>query len=76
MMNKDREPDGDLKWGGVCHAALFALSLIVLQLEADRITATVTERDNVLIKRAAMMAKHVARVEGIRLDRGTAATAS
>ena len=68
----NREPDGDLERRGISHAPLFALGLIVFQLQADRIAALVAERDDVAVERAAVVAEDVARMERIGLDRGAA----
>src|SRR3569833_2239952 len=68
----NREPDGDFERRGIGHATLFALRLIVLELQADRIAALVAEGDDVFVERAAMVAAHVAGVERIRLDGGSA----
>ena len=68
----DGQPDGDLERRGVGHAALFALRHVVLQLQADRVAALVAEGDDVLVEGAALVAKHVARVERIGADGGAA----
>ena len=68
----NRQPDGDLERRGIGHAALFALRHVVFQLQADRVAAAVAERDDVLVERSAVMAKHIADVERIGLDGGAA----
>ena len=68
----DGEADGDLERGGVGHAALFALCLVVLQLQADRVAALVAEVGRVLVVGAALLAEHVAGVEGVGDDHGAA----
>ena len=64
----DLEADGDLERGGVGHAALFALGLVVLQLQADGVAALGAEVGGVLVVGAAERAEHVARVEGVGDD--------
>ncbi len=64
----DLEADRDLERGGVGHAALFALGLVVLQLQADGVAALVTEVGRVLVVGSAEMAEDVARVEGVGDD--------
>ena len=66
------EADRDLEGSRVGHAALFALGLIVLQLEADGVTALVAESDDVAVEGAALLAEDVAGVERIGLDRRAA----
>ena len=61
---EDGEADGDLQRRGVGHAALFAFGHVVLELQANGIAAAVAERDDVLVKRSAAMAQHVADMEG------------
>ena len=57
----DLEANGDLERRGVGHAALFALRLVVLQLQADGVAALGAEVRGVLVVGAAEVAKHVAR---------------
>ena len=64
----DLEPDGDLERGRVGHAALFALGLVVLQLQADGVAALGTEVRRVLVVGSAEIAEDVARVEGVGDD--------
>ena len=47
------------------HAALFALLLVVLQLQAHRVAALVAEVGRVLVVRAALLAEHIAGKERI-----------
>ncbi len=54
-----------LERGGVGHAALFALRLVVLQLQADRVAALVAEVRRVLVVGAALVAKHIAWMERV-----------
>ena len=61
----DLQADGDLQRRGVGHAALFALRLVVLQLQADRVAALGAEVGGVLVIGAAEAAQHVARMEGV-----------
>src|SRR5579872_5403581 len=61
----DRETDRHLQRGGERHAALFALLLVILQLQSDGIAALVTEVGNVLVVRSALVAENVARKEGV-----------
>ena len=64
----DLQADGDFERGGIRHAALFALGLVVLELEADGVTALGTEVRGVLVVRTAKFAEHIARVEGVGDD--------
>ena len=64
----DLQPDRDLQRSGVGHAALFALCLVVLQLQTHRVTALGAEVRRVLVVGSAEMAEHVARVEGVGDD--------
>ena len=66
----DREADRDLERSGVGHAALFALRLVVLQLQADWVAALVAEVGGVLVVGAALLAEHVARMERVGDDHG------
>ena len=59
----DGEAHGDLERRGVGHAALFALRLVVLQLQADRVAALVAEVGRVLVVGAALVAEHIAGME-------------
>src|ERR1017187_2807734 len=71
----DGEPDGDLQGRGVGHAAFLALDHVVFQLQPDGVAALVAERNHVLIEGAAVVAKHVARMERIGADGGAAVPA-
>ena len=71
----DGEAHGDLERGRVGHAALFALGLVVLQLQTDRVAALVAEVRGVLVVGAAVMAEHIAGVEGIGDHHGAAVDA-
>ncbi len=64
----DLQADGDLERSGVGHAALFALGLVVLQLQADGVAALGAEVRRVLVVGSAEVAEHVARVEGVGDD--------
>src|SRR5580704_12670269 len=66
------EANGDFEWRGISHATLFALRLIVFQLQADRVAALIAEGNDVAVESAAMITKDVARVEGIGLNRRAA----
>src|SRR6185503_14125933 len=68
ILRVDGEADGDFERRGIRHATLFALRLIVFQLQADGITALVAEGDDVAIEGPAMMAEDVASMEGIGFD--------
>ena len=68
----DGQPHGHLERRGEGHAALFALLLVVLQLQAHRIAALVAEVGRVLVVGAALLAEHVAGQEGIGNDHGAA----
>ena len=68
----DRQADGDFERRRIGHAALFALGHIVLQLQGHGIAAAITERDDVLVERAALVAEHIAGMERIGADFGTA----
>ena len=69
------QPHGDLQRGGVGHTALFALVDVVFQLQADRIAALVAEVRCVGVVSAALVAEHVAGVEWVGDDRGSAVLA-
>src|SRR5258705_1708075 len=71
----DLEPDRDLERCGVGHAALFALGLVVLQLQADGVAALGAEVRGVLVVGSAEVAEHVARVEGVGDDHVAAVSA-
>ena len=64
----DLQTDRDLQRGGVGHAALFALCLVVLQLQADGVAALGAEVRGVLVVGSAEITQHVARVEGVGDD--------
>src|SRR6185312_13852411 len=64
----DLQADGDLERRGVSHAALLALRLVILQLQADGVTALGAEVRGVLVVSAAEAAEHIARVERISDD--------
>ncbi len=68
----DLEADGDLQRCRVGHAALFALRLVILQLQTDRVTALVAEVRGVLVVGAALLAKHFAGMERIGDHHGAA----
>ena len=72
----DGEANGHFERRRVGHAALFALRLVILQLQTDRVTALVTEVRGVLVVGAALLAKHFAGMEGIGDDHGAAIDAS
>ena len=55
----------DLERSGEGHAALFALLLVILQLQAHRVAALVAEVRRVLVVRAAMVTENVARMERV-----------
>ena len=57
------QADGDFERSGISHATLFALGLIVFQLQADRVAALVAEGDDIAVESAAMVAENVARRE-------------
>ena len=71
----DGEADGDLERSGVGHAALFALGLVILQLQANRVAALVAEVRGVLVVGSAEVAEHIARVKGIGDHHGAAVDA-
>ncbi len=68
----DCEAHGDLERSGEGHAPLFALLLVVLQLQAHRVAALVAEIGYVLVVGAALLAEHVAGKERIGNDHGAA----
>ena len=72
----DGEANRDLEGRRVGHAALFALRLVVLQLQTHRVTALVTEVRGVLVVGAALLAKHFAGMERIGDHHGAAVDAS
>src|ERR1700691_30614 len=53
----DGEANGYFEWRGISHATLFALGLIVFQLQADRVAALVAESNDVAVESAAMVTK-------------------
>ena len=68
----DRQADLDLERNAVRHAAFLALLLIVLVLQTDRLAAVVAEIRANGVERAAVVTKHLGRVERIDLDLGAA----
>src|SRR5579883_908413 len=56
---KDGKTNRYFERSRIGHAALFALGHVVFELEADRVAATVTESDDVLIECSAARAKYV-----------------
>ncbi len=68
----DGEANGHLERRRVGHAALFALCLVILQLETDRVTALVTKVRGVLVVGAALLAKHFAGMERVGDHHGAA----
>ena len=62
VLRIDGEADGDLERRSICHAAGLALHHVVLELQADRVAALVAESDDVLVKRSAVVAEHIAGV--------------
>ena len=76
VLVEDRQTHRDLERRGVGHAALFALGHVVLQLQANRVAALVAEVRRVGVVRAALCAEHIARMERIGDDRGSAILAS
>ncbi len=71
----DLQTNGDLEWSGVGHATLFALRLVVLQLQADWVAALGAEVWGVLVIGSAEVAKNIARVEGVGDDHVAAVSA-
>ena len=69
---ENRQPDRDFERGRVGHATLLTLGHIIFQLQSHRVAAAVTKGDDVLVKRSAAVAKHVADMERIGLDSGAA----
>jgi hypothetical protein len=61
-------PVCDLERCGVGHAALFALCLVVLQLQADGVAALGAKVRGILVVGSAEVTKHIARVEGVGDD--------
>ncbi len=64
----DRQAHRDLERSRIGHAALFALCLIVLELQADRVAALVAEVRRVLVVGAALGAEHIARMKRVGDD--------
>src|SRR6185312_5048247 len=62
------QADRDFERRRVGHSALFAFGNVVFQLQRDRIAAAVAEGNNILVERAAAMAKHIAGMERIGAD--------
>src|SRR3712207_3345253 len=72
---EDRQADLDLERHRVGHAALLALLLVVLVLEADGLAAVVAERRAHGVERAAVVAQGLARRERVDLDERAAGLA-
>ena len=68
----NRQADLDLERNAVRHSAFLTFLLIVLMLEADRLTAVVAEIRANGVERSAVVTKHFGRIERIDLDLGTA----
>ncbi len=71
----NRQANRDLERRREGHAALFALLLVVLQLQANGVAALVAEVRRVLVVGSAVLAEHIAGMEGIRNDHRTAVDA-
>src|ERR1700761_3403158 len=71
----DGEAHGDFERRRVGHATLFALGLVVLQLQADGIAALVAEVRGVFVISAAVVAEHIAGMKGIGDHHGAAVDA-
>ena len=72
----ERQANGHFKRGGERHAALLALSHVVLQLQRNRVAAFVAEVGCVRVVGSAPSAQNFARMEGIGNDCGSAIAAS
>ena len=73
----DRQPDLDLERHAVRHSAFLTFLLIMLVLQADRLTAVVAEIRAYGVERAAIVTEHFGRIERIDLDlRATVLTIS
>ena len=68
----DGEAHGDLERRRVGHAALFALRLVILQLQANRIAALVAEVGRVLVVSSALVAEHITGMKRIGDHHGAA----
>ncbi len=64
----DGQTHGDLERSRIGHAALFALSLVVLELQTHRVAALVAEVGSVLVVGAALRAEHIAGMERVGDD--------
>ena len=71
----DGEANGHLERRRVSHAALFALRLVILQLQTHRVTALVTKIGRVLVIGAALLAENLSRMERIGDHHGAAVDA-
>ena len=71
----DRQAHGHLERRRIGHAALFALADVILQLQADGVTALVAEVRSVGIVCAALAAEHITRVKWIGDDSRSAIAA-
>ena len=73
----DRQPDLDLERHAVRHSAFLTLLLVMLVLQANRLTAVVAEIRAYGVERAAIVTEHFGRIERIDLDlRATVLTIS
>src|SRR5580700_4711809 len=70
------QTNGDFQRRGIGHAALLAFVHVILELQSDRVSALVAESRRVLIERAALGAKHIARLIWIGDYRSAAIAAS
>ena len=73
---ENRQAHRDLKRRGVSHAALFALSHVILQLQAHGIAALIAEVWSVRVVSAAFVAEHIARMKRVGDDSRSAILAS
>src|SRR5450432_482818 len=71
----DGKANGYFQRRRIGHAALFALSYVIFQLQADRVTALVAEVRGVCVVGAAFAAKHIAGVKRIGNNGVTTVTA-
>jgi hypothetical protein len=72
VLVEDGQTHCDFERSGVSHPALFALSHVIFQLQANRVAALVAEVGRVGVVGAALAAQHLARVERIGDYRGSA----
>src|ERR1700722_815866 len=72
ILVEDREANSYFERSGVGHAALFALGDVVFQLKTHWIAAAIAESDDVLVKGPAAVAQHVADMERVGSDSGSA----